>query len=151
MRSRLLAAAGGLAALTLLLTGCDKPKPTITVLSDGNSTVVPAQPTCTIQPSNACALDASKQRTVTARGGSSILLDLSPELADNGYLVSAYTTDGKTNTPLTTPGASTGVKKSLTARLSVPAQAQGSYYLQVTAVPPSKRFTTYLVLVNLTA
>ena len=151
MRSRLLAAAGGLAALTVLLTGCDKPRPTITVLSGSDSTVVPAQPACSIAPSDPCALEPSKQRTVSAHSGGTLLLDLAPELADNGYVVTAYTSDGKKNTPLTTPGASTGVKKSLTVRLAVPAQAQGSYFLQVSALPPSKRYTTYLVLVNLTA
>lgn len=147
----MLAAALGLAALLPLVAGCDKPKPTITVLSNGNSTVVSAQPACTIEPTNPCALDPGKQRNITARSGGQLLLDVAPELADNGYVVAAYTSDGKTNTPLTTPGASTGPEKSLTVRLAVPAQAAGSYFLQVSALPPSQRFTTYLILVNLTA
>lgn len=147
----MLAAVLGLAALVPLLAACDKPRPTITVLSGSASTVVPAQPACTIQPTDPCALEPGKQRTISARSGSQLLLDLAPELAHNGYLVSAYTSDGKTNTPVSTPGASTGVLKSLTAKLAVPAQAAGSYFLQVTALPPSKRYTTYLILVNLTA
>lgn len=147
----MLAGALGLVAMTALLTGCDKPKPTITVLSGNDSTTVPAQPTCTIDASAPCAPDPGKQRTISARSGGQILLDLAPELADNGYLVSAFTSDGTKNTPVTTPGASTGVTKSLTMKLAVPASAAGSYFLQVTALPPSKRFTTYLVRVNLTA
>ncbi len=147
----MLAGALGLVAMTALVTACDKPRPTITVLSDNNSTVVPAQPTCTIDPSAPCAPEPGKQRTISARAGGQILLDLAPELADNGYLVTAFTSDGKTNTPLATPGASTGVSKSLTTRLAVPSQASGSYFLQVSALPPSKRYTTYLIRVNLTA
>jgi hypothetical protein len=147
-----LAAVFGLVAMTTLLTACDKPKPTITVLSDSQTTVVPAQPTCTIQPTNPCDIEAGKQRTITARTGGQLLLDVSPQLADNGYVVAAYTSDGKTNTPLSTPGASTGpLRKQLTVKLAVPPQAQGSYFLQISALPPSKQFTTWLVLVKLSA
>jgi hypothetical protein len=121
------------------------------VLSGTDSVTVPAQPTCTIDESAPCAPEPSKQRTVSAHAGGQLLLDLAPELADNGYLVTAFTSDGTKNSPLTTPGASTGVSKSLTVKLAVPAQAAGSYFVQVTALPPSKRFTTYLILVNLTA
>ena len=64
-------------------------------------------------------------------------------------MVAAYTSDGKTNTPLTSPaGASTGTEGSLTVRLAVPAQAAGSYFLQVSALPPSTKLTTYLFLVK---
>jgi len=146
-----LAAAAGLAALTSLLAACDKPQPTISVLSDGHATTVPAQPACTIQPDNPCQLQVSKQRSVTARSGGTILVSIAPELAHNGYVVTAFTSDGSKNTPLNTPGASTGPDKSLTVRLAVPAQAAGSYFLQVNALPASRQFTTYLVLVNLTA
>ena len=142
----------GLAAAAVLLTACDKPQPTITVLGNDRAVTVPAQPSCTILPGNNCALDAGRQRTVHARGGSQLLLDVSPELADRGYLVAAYTTDGKTNTPLTTPGASTGpITGTLALRLAVPSQAEGSYYLQISALPPSRQLTTWLVLVQLTA
>lgn len=142
----------GLVAATVLLTGCDKPQPAITVLSGNQATRVPAQPTCTILPRDNCALDAARQRTVRARSGSHLLLNVPSELADRGYLVAAYTTDGKTNTPLTTPGASTGpTTGKLALRLAVPAETQGSYFLQVSALPPSRRLTTWLVLVQLTA
>lgn len=148
----MLAAAIGLVALIPLLAGCDKPKPTITVLSNGDATVVPAQPSCSILPTNPCALDDAKVRTVKANGGTQILLDLAPELADNGYVITAFTSDGKTNTPVSTPGASTGPQKKLTVRLAVPVQAAGgSYFLQLSALPPSTRFTTYLIRVNVPA
>lgn len=142
----------GLVTATVLLTACDKPQPTITVFGNNHATTVPAQPTCTILTSDNCALDAGRQRTVRARSGSQLLLDVPPELADRGYIVAAYTTDGKTNTPLSTPGASTGpLTGKLAVRLAVPSQARGSYYLQVSALPPSRQLTTWLVLVQLTA
>lgn len=149
---RAVTAVAGLVAAATLLTACDKPQPTITVLSGTHTITVPAQPTCTIVTSGNCSLDAGKQRTVQARSGSQLLLDVPPELADRGYIVAAYTTDGKTNTPLSTPGASTGpMTGKLAVRLAVPSQAQGSYYLQVSAIPPSRQLTTWLVLVQLTA
>jgi hypothetical protein len=146
------AVAAGLIAAAVLLAGCDKPQPTITVQAGTVMATVPAQPTCTILPAESCALDAGKQRTLQARGGSQLVLDVPSELADRGYLVAAYTTDGKTNTPLRTPGASTGpVTGKREIKLTVPDQHAGSYFLQVTALPPSKRLTTWLVLVQLTA
>jgi hypothetical protein len=138
-------------AAVVLLTGCDKPQPTITVRGNDQPVTVPAQPSCTILPAGNCALDGGRQRTVAARGGSQLLLDVPSELARRGYIVAAYTTDGKTNTPLSTPGASTGPVTKPAVRLSVPNQTKGSYYLQVTALPPSQRLTTWLVLVQLTA
>ncbi len=142
----------GLVAATGLLSSCDRPQPTITVLGNDHAITVPAQPACTILTSGNCALDAGRQGTVHARSGSQLLLDVSPQLADRGYIVAAYTTDGKTNTPLSTPGASTGpMTGTLAVRLTVPSQAQGSYYLQVSALPPSRQLTTWLVLVQLTA
>jgi hypothetical protein len=142
----------GLIAAAVLLVGCDKPQPAITVHAGTVAATVPAQPTCTILTAQSCPPDADKQRTLTARGGSELVLDVPSELAKRGYLVAAYTTDGKKNTPLRTPGASTGPitgKKEI--RLTVPDQHTGSYFLQVTALPPSRRLTTWLVLVQLTA
>lgn len=148
----MLAAVFGLVALIPLLAACDKPKPTLTVLSRGHATVVPAQPSCTIEPSNPCALAESKLRTVQAQAGGQLLLDVAPELADNGYVVTAFTSDGKTNTPVASPGVSTGPQKKITVRLAVPAQAAGgSYFLQLSALPPSTRFTTYLIRVDVAA
>ena len=149
---RAVPAVAGMIAAAVLLTGCDKPQPTITVRGNDQPVTVPAQPSCTILPAGNCALDGARQRTVAARGGSQLLLDVPSELARRGYIVAAYTTDGKTNTPLSTPGASTGpITGQRTVRLTVPKQAKGSYYLQVTALPPSHQLTTWLVLVQLTA
>ena len=78
---RAVAALVGLIAAAVLLVGCDKPQPSITVLGNDAAVTVPAQPSCTIVPRGNCALDAGRQRTVSARGGSQLLLDVPPELA----------------------------------------------------------------------
>jgi hypothetical protein len=152
---RAIAPVAGLVAVTTLLTGCDKPRPTITVLGNDRATTVPAQPLCTIQAVNPCPVDAGRQRTVSARSGSQLLIDVPAQLADNGYLVSAYTTDGTKNTPVSAPGASSGpITGKLAVKLAVPSQAQGSYFVQVSPLPskhPSNQLTTWLVLVQLTA
>ena len=147
-RPRVLAAGLPLAATAALLTGCSKPQPGITVLSDNRSKVVRAQPACTVLGS--CQPVQSRVPQVPATGGSSILLDVPKELADSGWIVAAFTSDGKTNTALTTPGAaSPPIKGRHTVRLQVPAATEGSYYLQVTALRPTSRLTTWLLGVQL--
>jgi hypothetical protein len=132
-----------------LLAGCSKPQPTITVLSDNRSRTVPAQPACTVLGS--CQPVQSRVVQVKAAGGSQILLDVPKKLADGGWIVAAFTSDGKTNTALTTPGASSSpIQGRHTVRLQVPPATSGSYYLQVTALRPSNELTTWLLGVQLT-
>ena len=144
-----MAAAGlGLAATAMTLAGCVKPQPGITVLSDNRSKIVRAQPACTVLGS--CQPIQSRVPLVAATGGSQILLDVPKELADAGWIVAAFTSDGKTNTALTTPGAgSPPIQGKHTVRLQVPAATSGSYYLQVTALRPSNQLTTWLLGVQL--
>lgn len=150
-RARSLVAALGLIALVPLLSSCDKPQPTITMLSSNRSTIVPAQPSCTMLDAGGCDPVAGRQKTIKAVGGSQILVDVPHQLAEAGWIVTAYTTDGKTNTPLTAPsGVSTGpVRGEHTVRLNVPAATTGSYYLQITALKPSNQLTNWLCLVQL--
>lgn len=147
-RPRALATGLGLAVTATLLTGCTKPQPGITVLSDNRSRVVRAQPACTVLGS--CQPVQGRVPQVAATGGSQILLDVPKELADGGWIVAAFTSDGKTNAALTTPGAgSSPIKGRHTVRLQVPAATAGSYYLQVTALRPTNRLTTWLLGVQL--
>lgn len=139
----------GLVAAGSLLAGCSKPQPTITVLSDDRSRTVAAQPACTVLGS--CQPVQSRVPEVRAAAGSQILLDVPKQLADGGWIVAAFTSDGKTNTALTTPGASSSpIQGRHTVRLQVPAATSGSYYLQVTALRPTKQLTTWLLGVQLT-
>ncbi len=133
---------------TALLTSCDKPQSSITVLSNDRSSVVAAQPACAVL--NTCPLVASRELRIKASGGSQILVDVPKELADAGWIVAAYTSDGTKNTAVTTAGASSGtIHNQHTVRLNVPNATEGSYYLQVTALRPSNQLTTWLVGVQL--
>ncbi|MBV9823291.1 MAG: DUF2771 family protein [Actinobacteria bacterium] len=145
---RPLAAGLALAAMAALLTGCSKPQPTITVLSDSKARTVRAQPACTVLGN--CQPVAGRVPQVRAAGGSQILLDVPKALADSGWIVAAFTSDGKTNTALTTPGAgSDPIRGRHTVRLQVPPATAGSYYLQVTALRPTNQLTTWLLGVEL--
>lgn len=146
--SRALAATATLVATASMLTGCSKPQPTITVLSDNRSRIVKAQPACTVLGS--CQPVQSRVPQVPATGGSQILLDVPKELADGGWIVAAFTSDGKKNTALTTPGAaSPPIQGRHTVRLRVPPVTEGGYYLQVTALRPTNQLTTWLLGVQL--
>lgn len=137
--------------VSLVLAGCGKPGPaSITVLSNGHRTTVPAQPACTMLSKGGCPPQAGAQRTITAAGGSQIEVDVPAALAKAGWIVTAYTTDGTTNTPLASPaGVSTGtITGRRTAMLNVPKSDQGSYYLRVVALRPSSRLTNWLCLVE---
>ncbi|HST50299.1 DUF2771 family protein [Jatrophihabitans sp.] len=145
---RALAAGLTVAVTAAVLTGCSKPQPTITVLSDSKARIVKAQPACTVLGS--CQPVAGRVPQVPATGGSQILLDVPKDLADSGWIVAAFTSDGKTNTALTTPGAaSQPIQGRHTVRLRVPAATSGSYYLQVTALRPTDQLTTWLLGVEL--
>lgn len=140
----------GSLAGAVLLAGCGgKQSSEITVLSNDRSATVAAQPACAVLGS--CGLVASKETRISAAAGSQIQLTVPNDLAKAGWIVAAYTTDGTKNTPVSTPGASTGtLVGTRTARLAVPQATEGSYFLQVTALRPSNQLTTWLVGVQLT-
>ncbi|HEX4728121.1 MAG TPA: DUF2771 family protein [Jatrophihabitans sp.] len=136
----------------LLLTGCsgnDGP-PSITMISNGHSTTVPAQPACTMVKQGGCPTQADQRRTIKAAGGSQIEVDVPAALAKAGWIVTAYTTQGSTNTPLQSPaGVSTGtIVGQRTAKVNVPQSESGSYFLQVIALRPSRQLTNWLCLVE---
>lgn len=153
LRPRAVAAGLGLITLASVLTGCSKPQPTITVLSADRARTVPAQPACVVLGS--CQPVQSRVPQVKAFGGSQILLDVPKALADRGWIVAAFTSDGKTNTALSTPGAaSSPIQGRHSVRLQVPPATSGSYYLQVTALAkkgqqPDNQLTTWLLGVQL--
>jgi len=137
---------------TAQLAGCsgnDGP-PSITMISNGHSTRVPAQPACTMVKQGGCQAQIAQRRTIKAVGGSQIEVDVPAALAKAGWIVTAYTTQGSTNTPLQSPaGVSTGtLVGQRTAKLNVPTSDQGSYFLQVIALRPSRQLTNWLCLVE---
>ncbi|MBV9593187.1 MAG: DUF2771 family protein [Actinobacteria bacterium] len=103
---RLLGLGAGLLLAAGLLSACDKPLPQITVLS--NRTVTRISPTTYCFNPTRCRHTTASARSVTARSGTSILVDVPGSVADGHWLVSAYTQDssGK-QTPI--EGAGSGV------------------------------------------
>jgi hypothetical protein len=146
--TRRIASGIGLLAVTAMLTGCDKPQSKVTVQSGGTSKIVSAQPLCVV--AKACAEDVAKVVHLSAAAGSQILIDVPKDLSNASWGVAAFTRDqtGK-NTPLDIPGTGTPIKGKHTVRLGVP-QATGQYWLQVSALLPTKQLTTWIVAVDLT-
>lgn len=148
--ARTVAAGAGLLAAAALLTGCTKPQPGITLLSGSKSTIVSAQPLCF--QLGQCAIKANRVGQITAAANSQILVDVPGSLAGKGWIVAAFTTDstGK-NTAVATPGANSApIHGEHTVRLQVPQATSGGYYLQVSALQPTRQLTTWLVGVQLT-
>jgi hypothetical protein len=141
-------------AATTLLSACDKPQPTITVLSGSKSKIVKAQPECVILAQ--CTVDLKKVTDLNAARGGTILIDVPKSLASAGWIVTAYTQDstGK-NTPIEGAGSATVNDHSVRVRVPEPTtDAGGSYVLQVSPPAPSKRtqddrLTTWIVRVQL--
>ncbi|UQX89120.1 hypothetical protein M6D93_03740 [Jatrophihabitans telluris] len=131
----------------LALAGCAKHQPAATInVSDGNSSaVIKAQNVCVVAGS--CELEQAKVADLTAKAGTTILVGVTKDLADAGWVAAAYTQTGKTNTAI--PGAgTTGVSNNLATRLAVPA-SKGGYFLQFTSLKPSNRLTTWVVRVTI--
>ena len=150
LRPRSVAAGLGVLAAATLLTACDKPQPTITVLHGDGSDQVKAQPACAVV--GTCSYTQSRVRRISAAAGSQILLDVPKNLADGGWVVAAYTAnaDGSKNTALAPPASSGPISDKHTVTLQVPAATTGSYFIQVTALKPSNQLTTWLIGVTLT-
>jgi hypothetical protein len=139
------AVAAGLAVLAAgaMLTACDKPQPTITVFSGSTSKAIKAQPPCVF--SGTCDADQKKIRTLAVASGSTILIDVPKDLANAGWIASAFTQDAGKNTPVV--GAGTSTTKSFSERLQVP-QGSGGYFVQVSALKPTNQLTTWVLRVQ---
>ncbi|MDQ1736495.1 MAG: hypothetical protein QOH56_2746 [Pseudonocardiales bacterium] len=144
--ARGLAATLGLIAAGVLLTACSKPQPSITVFSGSTAKAVSAQAPCVLDKS--CTDDPHKVVDITVRPGSTLLLDVSRDLANAGWIATAYTQDSS-GASTSIPGAGTAKPvQNLSARLQVP-QADGAYLVRVTSVRPTNQLTTWLVRVTL--
>jgi hypothetical protein len=143
---RCLAGTLGLIATGVLLTACNKPQPSITVFSGSTAKAVSAQAPCVLDKS--CTDDPHKVVDLTVRPGSTLLVDVSRDLANAGWIATAYTQDSS-GAATSIPGAGTAKPtQNLSARLRVP-QADGAYLVRVTSVRPTNQLTTWLVRVTL--
>ncbi|MDQ1750057.1 MAG: hypothetical protein QOE71_1113 [Pseudonocardiales bacterium] len=136
----------GLVAAGVLLTACNKPQPSITVFSGSTAQTVSAQAPCVLDKS--CTDDPHKVVDISVRPGSTLLVDVSRDLASAGWIATAYTQDSS-GASTSIPGAGTAKPtQNLSARLQVP-QADGAYLVRVTSVRPTNQLTTWLVRVTL--
>jgi hypothetical protein len=138
------AAVTGLLAISALLSACDKPQPTVTVYSGSTAKAVSAQPPCLLL--GTCSPNQGRVTGLSVEPGSTVLIDVPKQLADAGWIASAFTQDstGK-NTPVAGAGTTTTTK--LTARLQVP-QGSGGYFVQISSLKPSDQLTTWIVRVT---
>lgn len=136
----------GVAAAVLSGCGGTSKKPAVINLADGDAKAT-VQPQALCVVGGTCALDQSKVADLTAPGGTYLLVGVSKELADAGYVAAAYTQSGGKNTAIPNAGT-TGVSNDVAIRLPVPTST-GGYIIQFTALKPSERLTTWLVRVTI--
>ena len=88
-RRRLLAAVAATSAAAALLTGCEKPAPTVTVVSGGTSIYTEASAFCfdeeqTLEGGE-CAQRSTELTELAVRPGERVGIDVDGELADRGW------------------------------------------------------------------
>jgi hypothetical protein len=127
VRARVVAAAVGTVAVSALLTACDKPLPQITFLNGSATYRVSPQTYCF--DAQHCRADTSRQlRSIRAAAGSTILVDVPKDVADQHWLVSAFTENNGQQAPVQGAGSAV-INDSHSARVDVPADLVGGSYV----------------------
>jgi hypothetical protein len=129
-RRRLAVAALGVAAAATLLTGCDKPTPNITVFSGHTAIRVAPAKYCYDGNANTCRTN-NVAGTITANGGSTIVVDVPKDIADGHWAVTAFTLDSAGTVTTIDTASSAVVSKTHAVRVSVPLANSGGYHLAV--------------------
>jgi hypothetical protein len=147
-RYKLASVAATVCLAATLLAGCSKPTVTdVTVFSGTKGTTVRAQPLCVLV--SQCEPHPDLVADMSVPPASTLLIDVPSGLAKAGWIATAYTTDAKgTNTPV--EGASAPPTNTRAVQVQVP-NSDGGYFLRVTSLRPSKKYTTWLVRVRLAA
>ncbi len=116
------------------LAACTKPSPDITVYGNGKSIVIDAAFYSFTGSVGAPSIaDATDARSISAQQGSKVLIDVPRSVANNTWLVSAFTFDtaGKANA-LAGAGGVGNVTGAHTTRITVPsASVTPEYYVEV--------------------
>lgn len=135
-----------------LLTACHKPLPTITVSGDGRSVVVAA---ARYQfpggPLRQPVKDVGQAPTIRVRAGSQLLVDVPRAVADNAWVVAAFTLDAASKShPLAGAGSATAIRGRHTTHLSTLTVGVGSYYLQIAEIRGAAQAGGWIVRVTTT-
>jgi hypothetical protein len=138
----------GLIATATVLTACDKPQPKVTVFNGSASKLVSAQPACVT--AGTCSPDGANMPTVKAHAGSTLLLDVAKEVADQSWLVQALTADSAGKLTAIDGGGTKNPTKNYAVRVLVPAQADVRYVLRVTPTIPKPGTRVWMLWVDVT-
>jgi hypothetical protein len=128
--TRLAVAGVGLTAVAALLTACDKPTPSITVFTGSTAIKVNSAKYCFDGNAHTCRTSSAIGQ-ITATSGSTIVVDVPREIANNHWAVTAFVKD--TTGKITTIDASSSsvVTGTHSVRLPVPQASSGGYQLAV--------------------
>ena len=119
-----------------MLTACQKPFPTITISGNGKSVLVDAaRYQFAGGPLHTPIQDVGQAPDLHVRAGSELLVDVPRSVADNVWVVSAYTLDSVNKAhPLAGAGTANAVRGRHTTHLSTTPAGVGDYYLQVAEI-----------------
>lgn len=139
--------------VTGLLAGCQKPLPTITVSGDGRSVVVgAAQYRFPGGPLHRPIKDVGQAPSIRVRAGSELLVDVPRTVADDAWVVAAFTLDSASKAhPLAGAGSATAIRDRHTTHLSTASAGVGSYYLQIAEIRATSQAGGWIVHVTTTA
>jgi hypothetical protein len=140
------------ALLAAVLTACQKPLPTITVSGDGKSVVVDAANYRFADgPLHEPVKDVGQAPELRVRAGSTLLVDVPRTVADNAWVVAAFTLDsaGKSH-PLTGAGTASAIHDRHTTHLATTPAGVGSYYLQVAEIRSASQVGGWILHVTTT-
>lgn len=142
-----------IAAATAVLSACHKPLPTVTVSGNGRSVIVRAAryefPGGTMhQPIK----DVGQAPGITVRAGTQLLVDVPRTVANNAWVVAAYTLDSASKAhPLAGAGSASAIRGRFTTHLSTTPAGVGQYYLQIAELSGTAEIGGWIVRVTTTS
>ncbi|MEP6598495.1 MAG: DUF2771 family protein [Actinomycetota bacterium] len=138
----------GIAAVTGLLAGCDRPVPEVTLLAGNKVTQVTALKYC-FDAGNRNCHQHDRPQTITVASASTILVDVPRSVARSHWLVSAFQLDASTGkkTALDGNGSAGLLHDTHSTRVSVP-YGTGDYYLSVAQIEGTEQRGTWTVRVR---
>lgn len=136
-----------------LLAGCQKPLPTITVYGDGHAITVDA---AAYQfpggPTHRPVSDYGQAPTLSVQAGSDLLIDVPRQVADNAWVVAAFTLDASSKaTPLAGAGSAGALRNQHSTRVTSAPAGVGNYYLQVVELRGNQQVGGWVVHVQTTS
>lgn len=127
---RLAAAALGVAAIATVLTACDKPIPSITVLA-GHTTIRVAPAKYCYNGNTSTCRTSTSAGSIKATSGSTLVVDVPREVAVDHWAVAAFVKDSTGKITTIDSASSALVSGTHSVRLQVPQASSGSYQLSV--------------------